>query len=495
MLPERLKKLLTTNWHFIGVVLFFIVHGYSEHAGMLPVAGLLLLLLKLLVAGMLLFGISIKLFKSQRKAGLFTSAVFVLVLFFGVFQQAITAFRPLLSVGRLLVFFPLTLVVILLLFVLLKRTKRPLNKPLLFINVLLLAYILVDIGRITLSAIDSAVSKEQTTDNYTWIPCDSCHKPPVYLVLLDSYFGSAGMKEFFGYDNGVFDGFLQQQGFRLLKNTHSNYNYTLYSMCSMLNMQYMDVPATPVIEDYYTYKKGVDGIFSNAVVKRFKNEGYQVVNYSNFDIAGIPAGYESGLLPDKIKLLNRQTMYYQAEKFLPLFLARSGWAPQLKWEIANSFVINNERMMASALADTRQKTSKPVFTYLHLMLPHSPFVYDSLGNKLPFAPGDALPPVSVINQRFLQYEVYANKRITDFITRLKQLTAGKAVIVLMSDHGYQFAMQKEKSLGFQNLNAIYLPGQNAMGWYDGMTNVNQFRILFNTLFRQQMPMLKDSIVY
>jgi hypothetical protein len=95
---------------------------------------------------------------------------------------------------------------------------------------------------------------------------------------------------------------------------------------------------------------------------------------------------------------------------------------------------------------------------------------------------------------FLQYEVYTNKIITDHITRLQKETAGKAVVLLMSDHGYQDAVTANKVLPYYNLNAVYLPKRNYQAWYNGISNANQFRVLFNTLFYQQLPLLADSIV-
>lgn len=109
-------------------------------------------------------------------------------------------------------------------------------------------------------------------------------------------------------------------------------------------------------------------------------------------------------------------------------------------------------------------------------------------------PEKKAPSDRQIDEAFLQYQVYTNKRIGAFIEQLKKETNDKAVILLMSDHGYQPAGKMRRSLTYQNLNAVYLPGGQYTGWYNGMTNVNQFRILFNTLFHQRLPLLKDSIV-
>ena len=37
-----------------------------------------------------------------------------------------------------------------------------------------------------------------------------------------------------------------------------------------------------------------------------------------------------------------------------------------------------------------------------------------------------------------------------------------------------------------------MPDGNNSGFYDGMSNVNQFRVLLNSQFKQKLPLLKDS---
>ncbi|WP_315820697.1 hypothetical protein [Paraflavitalea speifideaquila] len=89
MVQERLKKLLLTNWHFIGVILFFGLHGYAECGPIISFDNLLWLLTGLIAGGLLLYWLSTKLFRSQRKAGIFTSLFFIMLLFFGAFQDVL----------------------------------------------------------------------------------------------------------------------------------------------------------------------------------------------------------------------------------------------------------------------------------------------------------------------------------------------------------------------------------------------------------------------
>lgn len=66
----------------------------------------------------------------------------------------------------------------------------------------------------------------------------------------------------------------------------------------------------------------------------------------------------------------------------------------------------------------------------------------------------------------------------------------------MGDHGFRNCRQtKDRSCFFRNMNAVYLPDKNYSGFYDSITGVNQFRALFNTLFHEDFPILKDSSIF
>ena len=65
--------------------------------------------------------------------------------------------------------------------------------------------------------------------------------------------------------------------------------------------------------------------------------------------------------------------------------------------------------------------------------------------------------------------------------------------MLMSDHGFR----KEgfsPGLSFMNLNALLVPGREIKNYPDTISGVNQFRFLFNALFRQNYKLEENSIV-
>ena len=130
-------------------------------------------------------------------------------------------------------------------------------------------------------------------------------------------------------------------------------------------------------------------------------------------------------------------------------------------------------------------------------MPHKPFIYDSTG-KTPdvYATLSGGNRMSGTDKLYLQYLVYTNKRITKFIDELYTATRGKAAIIVMSDHGYRDAHSiAGKNFSFQSFNAVYLPNRDYHLWYDSVSNVNQFPLLFNTLFGQQIQLKADSTCF
>ncbi len=87
--------------------------------------------------------------------------------------------------------------------------------------------------------------------------------------------------------------------------------------------------------------------------------------------------------------------------------------------------------------------------------------------------------------------IYTNKKLLELIDYIKTNAEQPPVIILMSDHGFRQFEENEKvdnKYHFMNLNAVLLPNRNYSGFYDGMSNVNQFRVDFKFIeFGQKLP--------
>jgi hypothetical protein len=486
-IKDHILKFLRNDWHFLLLIIFFITHGYAEFVGLIPLSQLLLLLLLLLAGGLLLAWICRRMFRERRKAHLFTFFFIALFLFFGAFQDLLGRFHFAAAVAQLKIFLPLSLLMILLAWLVLKKITIRSARFIVFLNTLLLVYILVDLATIILSAQKNKQQHSATAVN----GCDTCYRPPVYLIVLDEYAGSRTLKEYFRYDNTPMERFLAGEGFHVNQGATSNYLLTIFSMSSTLNMEYLDGIGLQLPNNHYGYRQAISGLGTSKAVQFLQKQGYQVNNYSYFRLPASPPVFKSGYVPGETGLIMHKTMYSRVSDNLVRLLAVKFSIPRFQEQSDAFYISNNDSMMKAALS-TATPSARPSFTYLHLMMPHDPIAFDSLGRRIvPFWKRPSYKQKEY-EDAYLQYLVYTNRRMQQFITQLKQQTRGEAVIILMSDHGYR--KLKNKNLRYQSMNAVYLPKGNYHAWYPGVSNVNQFRILFNTIFNQQFPLLKDSLV-
>jgi len=336
-----------------------------------------------------------------------------------------------------------------------------------------------------------SIKKRGTVITPNYVPCDSCQKPDVYLIITDEYAGNAQLKEMFSFDNSDFENSLKQRGFHILKNPSSNYNWTLYSMASMLNMNYL-----PELKD--TIINIPDKFYCSELIKNsnvaalFKNSGYAIYNYSFFDFAGTTKPVKPVFLPATKTLITAQTFINRIQRDLWFNFV----SPQFITNVLSRNLHNNIIIDSLTKVSVMSRSNAPRFVYTHLTMPHYPYYFDSSGNKKESQ--QLTDENNPDKQAYLQYLVYCNKKLLELLDFIKFNSAKPPIIMLMSDHGFrQYKPLKKSDRQFQfcNLNALFFPNGNYAGFSDTMYNVNQFRALFNSQFQQKFPLLKDSTIF
>lgn len=471
--------------------MFFIVNGYRRYVGLIAANQLIILFAQLLVGSFVLFALTNHLFRNSRKAAIFTSCTLLFVLFFGPLQDFFSGITVLsiLSPTRVLIIFG----IVLLWFFgrRLKRSAYQFNQISAYFNSLLCIVIALEIfmlANMRIAAHDGTTNGQLRIKNAA---CDSCRLPSVYLVIMDEYLGSEGLKQHFKYDNNQFHTDLEARGFKVLNSPVSNYQLTLFSMASLLSMDYIEGLKESELHHHHTYKSILSLLKNNRVCRIFRASGYRIINHSNFEILDAAGLNSEPDLPQRAGLITSQTLFYQVRKYFPFWLQDIGVSAfRSKRQLASSQI--NEEIMQRSLRSAAVDDQSPQFVYTHLMMPHVPYVYDSTGQVTSTNPND---PSSFreTEEAYLQYLVYTNKRVSKFIADLQGATNGKAIILLMGDHGFRESVQN-LTLRHQTFNAVFIPGGDYHLWHDGMSHVNQFRVLFNSVFETSLPLLEDSIV-
>ena len=171
---------------------------------------------------------------------------------------------------------------------------------------------------------------------------------------------------------------------------------------------------------------------------------------------------------------------------------------EIKWLTKNliySSLHNDNLFLESVKQESRKKTAHPRFIYAHFAMPHYPYYYDrhlQLRNEKELVAD--MDPGHI--DSYLKYLPYTNRKLRELINTIQKNTNHSAVIILMGDHGYRAKTEDgDRSHYFKNLNAIYFPDKNYQWLTDTISGVNQFRTLFNSLYKQQLPLLKDSTIF
>lgn len=495
-----MKEALRTKPYFVLLLpLFFVLHGFIEFFSFMKLSSLFPFLIGLFIASALLFLVFRITLKNNIRAGLMTVYMMGFYLFFGALFDFLKAHSPFVFLYRYRTLVGAFLIFGTLLFFYFRKTRKDFSRLTLFLNVLLLLFLVIDTG----TAIYKGFNQRKqplvmnTNPGNGLIP-DTCAKPDIYLLVFDGYSSTYGMKQFFGYDNSKLDSFLVNRRFRVFPMARSNYPATVYSMASCLNMDYLhwlNAGKKIVHEDYV--QCGLQ-IYDNEVARFLQRNGYEIANHSLFDLKEQAAPVKQRWRMVNANLVSQGTFLPRfvlefhlqltenptIRKFLPVFAYGDA-------------LDNNEICLKGVQQEALTAHKKPKFVYGHFLMPHAPYYMNREG-KQRTAQEMADPPgwENETNNPYTEYAQYTNGRISRLIDSIQTATAGKAVIMLLSDHGFHMLPRGvQEDLQFYNLSAVYLPNQQYQQYSDSVTNVNQFRILFNTLFKQQYPIIKDSFIH
>lgn len=292
--------------------------------------------------------------------------------------------------------------------------------------------------------------------------------PDVYYIILDGYTGAESLEHFFGFDNGEFVGFLKEKGFEVVPDAHSNFVHTIDSVTSTLNME---------LGNYDTADARKRMFFNNRVTKNFKALGYKYVHFASrlhqaSRFASVDVSFDHGFFDREFGLIIRETT--------ALRLYFKMFEGQRRNRVFSTF-----ENIASLTEDT-----DPTFAFAHIMMPHPPYIVDRNGGAPP-----ASAKLSMTfwepKEMYLDQLIFLNKKLTELVGTLLTRSSHPPIIILQGDHGAKFNLSIGTDYAYQILNAAYLPGLERNPFYETITPVNTFRVLFNEYFGGQYPLLED----
>ncbi|WP_164972668.1 sulfatase-like hydrolase/transferase [Lacibacter luteus] len=345
--------------------------------------------------------------------------------------------------------------------------------------------------------IDNRFQAYKAIKNPVTIP-DSI-KPDIYLLVFDAMPSTIAMKKEWSFDNSNLDSSLSKEGFYINSFSKSNYNLTVLSIASMLNMDY-----TPPIDIYQDetkmYFKASASILDNSLTRFLLKQEYDIKQYQ-------PVSFNNNDWDNKVFFSDMLCMNYFYQT-LPGRMYRD-----LKWgflRIKNKLIpsdifakVQKQNLQHQAdLEKTIQlvkqscalKKNQPQFVYAHFQLPHDPFIYDSTG-KLK-------PPANTINinesdqpSAFLEQVKFADNIILQLVLHIIRNNKKNSIILVAGDHGYRNVHGTRSYMVFDNFSSYYFPDSNYLNLYSSISPVNSFRVVLNKYFNTGLPLLKDSSIF
>ena len=311
--------------------------------------------------------------------------------------------------------------------------------------------------------------------------------PDIYYIIPDEYGSYQSLKEFFDYDNSDFVNYLKQRGFFVNEKSFANYPRTIQSVSSSLNMEYLDKITEQAGINSKSYHLLNEHVSNNKVMSNMKSRDYIIVNVGSF--WGPNMGFaKSDVNLCEFKQINSNSLMNEL-----LLSSMLGYIQERLTEQGRRDAI---LCTFDELYTINEKIPKQKFVFAHIQLPHSPFIFGPNGEHV--TPGIPLNSSKWDERKAHVDQIeFANKKLKILIDKLLE-SEEKPIIILQGDTGSLYTGDfSESSIitireRLSNLNAIYIPDEKYDLFYDGITPVNTFRIIENTVFNGDYLLLKDK---
>lgn len=298
-------------------------------------------------------------------------------------------------------------------------------------------------------------------------------RPDIYYIVLDCYTSTENLKKFWGYDNSSFTAFLESNGFFVVPDAQANYDMTPRCMASALNMAHLQRPAAGLSE-WGRVNRMCEIIDLASAPQKLRENGYEIVNLSLFDVAGQPQFYNNAPI-DYLSLLDLM-------RLKSLFGYAESW-----WKRQHMADLHLKIFQRLAEAAAVPHPARPRFIYAHILAPHYPYVFHAGGKRSGLVSNTGTP------QEYLEQLKYVNHLTTNAIATIRARSKSPPIIVLQGDHGFRaLPAPNQHESARKILNAYHLPGGSRDWVYGGITPVNTFRVIFNRYFGAHYPLVPDE---
>ncbi|WKZ42781.1 MAG: hypothetical protein QY302_11835 [Anaerolineales bacterium] len=320
--------------------------------------------------------------------------------------------------------------------------------------------------------------------------------PDIYVIILDGYARQDVLDEIYNFDNSEFISSLEDRGFYVAGDSHSNYVQTPYTMASFWNFDYLPIWNSPYEYERYLYQPIQD------------NRAYHLLDEIGYVTVSMEGAVHYTEIRDSDIYLSK---FLPLNDFETLLLIDSPLEPLSNiFDLGlplQTYKVHRERLyyQLEMLGKVPAEIESPKIVYTHLLLPHPPFVFDERGQpqeiegtfSLAEGPGFQGGIDEYVKGYRAQVKIISEEvvKVIDAILAESEMPP---VIVVMGDHGpasmFNFTVDNPGCIWERtsSLYAILLPGQKERNLlYSSISPVNTFRVIFDAYFGADLPLLED----
>jgi len=384
--------------------------------------------------------------------------------------------------------------------VLIIRTRKDLAPLTRLLNVFGAALILMAVAQIAWSHVASSRNRGvHPADPEDKIILENKVKPPlgylpdIYFLVFDRYTGPGPLKNFFGFDDGAFLKKLKKKRFSTALEARCNIPETYLSLTGTLNMEQIETlfPRLPV------RKRAIYHLLQDHRVGRLLKS----LGYTYYHIGSWYEGTKRNPYADNV--FQPKGLTSLSQDFIIKF-ADSTWlilAMRGRGLVSRNYQHREGvKQQFARLAEVAGR-SGPKFVFLHMLVPHNPFVFGPNGEEV--VPDPMRSPAGY----YLDQIKFINKRILRIVRTIRISRRRLPVIIIQSDEGAaeeeapraSFARFKARQLKMARaqvrygiLNTIAFPQGIPRGVPRGLSSVNTFRLVFNRCFGTSYAFLPDK---
>ena len=313
--------------------------------------------------------------------------------------------------------------------------------------------------------------------------------PDIYYIVLDAYGRSDVLKDVYGVDNSDFINSLKKMGFFVASCSQSNYMRTGLSLATTFNMEYLDTLGHEISSNSSSIDWLLPYIKHNRVREVLSALGYKTIVFQNSHDTLTWDDADIVYKPDKLSaLISPFEGLLMRSTIARAWMDVNSTATTLSDQKADS----NEILYALEKLPEVPGIKGPKFVFVHLIIPHPPFVFGPNGETIdiPYSDiGKGIYADEDYKRGYSDSVIYISQRMEEIIPQLIEKSKVPPIIVIAGDHGPAPIGGEQNSM--RNLNAYYLQGKTE-NLYASITPVNTFRVIFNSFFNGDYELLPDK---